>query len=114
MPQVSKTDARVAMSIRETIINKLSAALAPDFLEVIDESERHHGHAGWREGGETHFRVRIATRHFAGQSRLAQHRIVMDLLDAELKGGVHALAIEIVPAEGPIANNVPIAPPGAR
>jgi BolA family transcriptional regulator, general stress-responsive regulator len=91
------------MSVRDIIINKLTQAFTPDYLDVIDESERHRGHGGWREGGETHFRVRIATHYFAGKSRLAQHRAVMDALKAEIEGGVHALAVEIVPAEGPIS-----------
>lgn len=84
------------MSVRAKIVSKLTARFAPDHLEVIDESERHRGHAGWREGGDTHFRVRIAARHFDGLSRLEQHRAVMDALDDELKAGVHALAVEIV------------------
>lgn len=95
------------MSVRDILIEKLTTQLAPDFLEVIDESERHHGHAGWREGGETHFRVRIATRHFAGKSRLAQHRMVMETLKDEIDGGVHALAVEIVPSEGPVVPQTP-------
>lgn len=86
------------MAVRDIIAQKLAAAFQPEVLEVIDESHRHHGHAGWREGGETHFRVRIATRHFAGRSRLAQHRAVMETLDAELRAGVHALAVEVLPA----------------
>ena len=90
------------MSIRETIIEKLSDKFAPDYLEVIDDSQKHRGHAGWREGGDTHFRVRIATRHFAGMNRLAQHRAVMDALDAELNGGVHALAIEVIAPGAPV------------
>jgi BolA protein len=89
------------MSIRDTIAEKLNEAYAPVHLEVIDESNRHQGHAGWREGGETHFRVRIATRHFAGLGRVAQHRAVMETLDSEIKGGVHALAIEVLPVDGP-------------
>ncbi|MEO5806554.1 BolA family protein [Devosia sp.] len=89
------------MSVRDTIIEKLSASFAPAHLEVIDESNKHFGHAGWREGGETHFRVRIATRHFDGKARIAQHRDIMSVLDAELKGRVHALAIEVLPPEGP-------------
>jgi BolA protein len=89
------------MSASDTITAKLTEKFAPAFLEVIDESMQHHGHAGWREGGETHFRVRIATRHFDGMSRIAQHRAVMDALDAELKGSVHALAIEVLPSDGP-------------
>ncbi|MBN9365011.1 MULTISPECIES: BolA family protein [unclassified Devosia] len=84
------------MSVRDTIAEKLSVKFAPTHLEVIDESEKHRGHGGYREGGETHFRVRIASPLFTGQSRLAQHRAVMEVLDAELKAGVHALAVEVV------------------
>lgn len=90
------------MSTRDTLIEKLTLHLDPSFLEVIDESEGHRGHSGWRDGGETHFKVRIATRHFAGLSRLAQHRMVMDTLKDDIEGGVHALAVEIVPATGSI------------
>ena len=89
------------MSARQTIIAKLTDRFAPVFLDVIDESNKHHGHAGWREGGETHFRVRIATRHFDGLSRVAQHRAVMDTLETELKDRVHALAIDVLPVDGP-------------
>jgi BolA protein len=89
------------MSVRDTIAQKLSIKFAPSHLEVIDESEKHRGHAGHRPGGETHFRVRIATEQFAGQTRLAQHRAVMEALDAELKGGVHALAVEVINSGGP-------------
>lgn len=89
------------MSVKDTMTAKLSSRFAPAFLDVIDESMLHHGHAGWREGGETHFRVRIATAHFDGLSRIAQHRAVMETLDAELKDRVHALAIDVLPVAGP-------------
>ena len=89
------------MSARDTITAKLTSKFAPAFLDVIDESMLHHGHAGWREGGETHFRVRIATRHFDGMSRVAQHRAVNEVLAAELQDPVHALAIEVLPVDGP-------------
>lgn len=82
------------MTIRATITDKLTAAFAPLSLAVIDESENHRGHGGWREGGETHFRVRLVSAAFAGKSRLDRHRMVNQVLDAELKGRVHALAIE--------------------
>ncbi len=91
------------MSVKDTLTAKLTAKFAPAFLDVIDESNKHVGHAGWREGGETHVRVRIATRHFDGLSRVAQHRLVMETLDAELKGRVHALAIDVLPVDGPFA-----------
>ncbi|HRK24528.1 MAG TPA: BolA family protein [Beijerinckiaceae bacterium] len=81
------------MTFKTRIATKL-ATLSPLHLEVIDESHRHHGHAGWKEGGETHFRVIVTASAFAGQSRLARHRIINALLADELKERVHALAIE--------------------
>jgi BolA family transcriptional regulator, general stress-responsive regulator len=89
------------MPARDTITAKLTSKFAPAFLDVIDESSLHHGHAGWREGGETHFRVRIATRHFDGMSRVAQHRAVNETLAELMDNPIHALAIEVLPAEGP-------------
>ena len=75
------------MSMRDAILEKLSVEFSPDHLEVIDESARHKGHAGWREGGETHFKVRIATRQFDGKSRLAQHRAILLERVAQLLAG---------------------------
>lgn len=86
---------------RERIAEKLTAAFSPSELDVVDESERHHGHAGWREGGETHFRVRIVSQDFAGKSRVDRHRMVNATLADELAGGVHALAVSAkAPGEG--------------
>jgi BolA protein len=81
------------MATRERIIEKLTAAFGPSALEVIDESEQHHGHTGWREGGETHFRVKIVSGAFAGKGRVDRHRMVNAVLAVELSGGVHALAV---------------------
>lgn len=77
----------------ERITTKLQEALAPQRLNVIDESHQHQGHGGWREGGETHFRVDIVSQAFAGKSRLERHRLVNAALAQELTDGVHALAI---------------------
>ena len=82
------------MSVKDTITKKLTEAFQPIEIDVRDESHLHAGHSGWREGGETHFRVRIISTAFAGQSRLARHRAVNDLLAQELQNSVHALAIE--------------------
>lgn len=90
------------MSVKDTLTAKLTSKFAPAFLDVIDESMQHHGHAGWREGGETHFRVRIATRHFDGMSRLAQHRAINEALDEDLRGQVHALSIEVLPVDSSV------------
>ena len=80
--------------IRAGIEAKLTAALAPQFLEVIDESHRHagHGHHHHPEG-ETHFRVEIVSNAFDGKSRIERHRMINALLCEELAGRVHALAI---------------------
>jgi len=74
---------------------KLTAAFAPDHLEVIDESEQHLGHGGWREGGQTHFRVVLKSPAFDGLSRVERSRAVHAALREELEGGVHALALEL-------------------
>ena len=90
------------MPVRDAIVQKLLAKFAPTHLEVIDESSRHQGHAGSRPGGETHFRVRITSPQLSG-TRVAQHRAIMETLDAELTSGVHALAIEVLPSGSPQA-----------
>lgn len=82
------------MSRHDRIAAALKDAFHPAEVEVLDESERHHGHAGWREGGETHFRVRVVAEAFAGRSRVDRHRLVQDALKGEFASGLHALAIE--------------------
>jgi BolA family transcriptional regulator, general stress-responsive regulator len=80
--------------VGKAIEAKLKAAFTPDALSVIDESSQHAGHAGANVLGESHFRVRIKAQAFRGQTRVAQHRMVNGVLAEELKGRVHALAIE--------------------
>lgn len=80
--------------VEREIRQRLEAAFAPEALEVVDESESHRGHAGYPEGGQSHFRVRLAASALSGQSRLARHRAVHAALGAELIGRIHALAIE--------------------
>ncbi len=74
---------------------RLREKLSPVALEVIDESAQHHGHAGANGTGfGTHFRVRIASGLFAGQTAVARHRLVYDALQDFIDQGLHALAIE--------------------
>jgi BolA protein len=80
--------------VAETIERKLRQALSPSALTITDESHLHQGHAGHRPGGESHFRVMLEVAAFAGQSRVARQRIVYRVLAEELKGPVHALALE--------------------
>ncbi len=64
-------------------------------LEVIDESEAHRGHAGYPEGGQSHFRVRIKAPELAPMSRIARHRAIHAVIGPELIARIHALAIEV-------------------
>lgn len=87
---------RVASRVRA----KLTAALAPERLEIIDESHRHAGHAGARPEGETHFRVEIVSAAFEGQPRVLRQRRVHEILADELKTDIHALSlVTLTPAE---------------
>lgn len=70
----------------------LERQLAPAQLLVEDESARHAGHPGAREGG--HFRVRVVSDRFRGLSRVARHRMVYQAVEPLLGKGVHALAID--------------------
>ncbi len=88
------------MSVAETIRAKLTEALAPQALDIADESARHRGHAGWRPGGETHFRVSVVAAAFEGKSRVERQRMIYGILAEELAEQVHALALETrTPAE---------------
>jgi BolA family transcriptional regulator, general stress-responsive regulator len=91
---------RVMGAIADSIRDKLTAAFEPLRLEVEDDSARHHGHAGAREGGESHFNVVIEARAFAGAARVARQRMVYQALAEELAGPVHALSLRaLAPGE---------------
>jgi BolA protein len=81
-------------TVRDRITRTLTEAFQPRRLEVVDESDRHKGHAGHRPGGESHFRIRIAAEAFRGKSRLEIHRAINAALADEIAAGLHALAIE--------------------
>jgi BolA protein len=89
------TSGRVAGKLRE----KLEAAFAPSALEIEDESSRHAGHSGAREGGESHFRVRIVSDAFAGLSRVERQRRVYAIVKHEIDAGLHALALTTLTPE---------------
>ncbi|CTP85247.1 BolA family protein [Xanthomonas graminis] len=92
-PAASETAARRVERIRAA----LQAAFAPQALEVEDDSHRHAGHAGARDG-RGHFNVRIVSAAFADMAPLARHRAVYAALGAMMKTDVHALSIR---AEAP-------------
>lgn len=87
-------------AILEAIQHKLTTAFQPMRLEVQDDSARHHGHAGARPGGESHFNVTIESAAFAGQPKVARQRMVYRALAEELAGPVHALSVKaLAPGE---------------
>jgi BolA protein len=86
-------------AVATAIDNKLRTKFAPTRLSVEDESSKHHGHAGWREGGETHFKVEIVSAVFDGQNRVARQRLVYAALKDELDAGLHALALTTLTPE---------------
>lgn len=88
------------MNNRVALIRERLAALAPVELDVEDESHRHVGHAGARDG-RGHFRVRVVSGAFAGLAPLARHRAVYAALGELMQTDIHALAIDArAPGEG--------------
>jgi BolA protein len=83
------------MSKAEKIRSKLAEALTPTSLEVIDDSESHRGHAGYQDGGESHFHVVIRSHVFEGKTRIARHRAVHAALGKELVASIHALSMDL-------------------
>ncbi len=78
----------------DRIRHKLTDALSPTALEIEDQSHQHAGHAGAREGGETHFHVEVASERFADLNRVARQRLVYGVLKDELAERVHALTVK--------------------
>lgn len=92
------------MSVSDTIRARLAAAFAPAELDVQDQSARHAGHAGATRDdgshGETHFHVRIVSDAFEGVGRVERQRRIHAALEAEFKGGLHALSLSaLTPTE---------------
>eukprot|EP00850_Spirogloea_muscicola_P002661 SM000010S04299 [mRNA] locus=s10:883459:884719:+ [translate_table: standard] len=78
----------------EAIRVKLEKALQPSQLVVEDVSHQHAGHAGVDAGSsETHFNVKVVSKAFTGKTAVQRHKVVYDLLDAELRSGLHALSL---------------------
>ena len=91
------------------------AGLEPLAIDVRDDSASHVGHAGAASGGG-HYQLRLVSARFAGQSKIARHRLVYDLLADLMQREIHALAmnllapdeVERAPASGP--NNADFSP----
>ena len=83
------------MALSQIIEDKLREAFAPETLSVEDESEKHRGHAGYKEGGDSHFRVHIKAASFGPLTRIQRHRAVHEALGTEVMTRLHALALHI-------------------
>lgn len=89
------------MRVEEEITQKLRDAFAPISLEVVNDSDRHRGHAGSPGTGQSHFTIKVVSESFAGKSRVERHRMINEVLAEELAGKIHALAISaLAPGEG--------------
>lgn len=83
------------MTVADELRDKLQAAFDLQHLEVIDDSEQHRGHAGYQEGGQSHFNIVIKSLAFESMSRIQRHRAVHEALGKELVGRIHALSMQI-------------------
>jgi BolA protein len=81
-----------------TIRSRLEAAFKPDELDIVDDSHRHAGHAGARDG-RGHFTVRIVSRQFAAKKTLERHRLVYAALGTLMQTDIHALAVSALTPE---------------
>ena len=87
------------MSTADRIEEKLTAALAPSRLDIVDESAQHAGHVGARAEGETHFRLTVVADAFASKTRVERQRLIYQILAEELAGGIHALALKTLASD---------------
>lgn len=78
---------------------RLDAAFAPESLEIIDDSHRHAGHAGAKDG-RGHFRVRIVSERFVGTKTLERHRMVYAALGSLMQTDIHALSVTALGPDG--------------
>ena len=81
------------MSVAGEMRRRLEAALAPERLELIDDSAAHAGHAGAAPGGNTHWRLTVVSAQFAGKPTVARHRLVYQALGDLMQNPIHALQI---------------------
>jgi len=85
------------------IKERLIAAFDPAALEVVDESHKHVGHAGAKDG-RGHFAVTIVSARFAGRKALERHRMVYEALDALMHTDIHALSVRAAATDNELQN----------
>lgn len=82
--------------MEDIIRKKLTDALVPERLEVINESHLHAGHAGDNGSGQSHFKVLVVSKDLAALPKVLAQRQIYDVLSDELKNGIHALSIKVL------------------
>lgn len=88
------------MKIQSAIKEKITAALSPASLEIIDDSASHAGHAGAHPEGESHFKVVVVSSRFDGKNRVERQRMVYDAIKDEMSNHIHALELKtLTPSE---------------
>ena len=73
------------------LLRQRLSVLQPESISIEDESHRHAGHAGARDGG--HYQLQIVAQAFAGKSTIARHRMIYDAAGDLMRGRIHALSI---------------------
>ena len=82
------------MNYADLIEKKLRECFEPDLLKALDESELHRGHAGFKEGKQTHFRLVISAKNFEEMSRISRERAIHKALGSGIMQNIHALTIK--------------------
>lgn len=99
-PYIGAMDTRAKGPVATEIESRLRLALNPSHLLVINDSEKHRGHAGHDASGESHFTVELVSTAFMGATRVARQRMVNDALRDLLANKIHALSIRaLAPGE---------------
>lgn len=95
------------MSVEQSIFEKLTTALSPVYLEVINESDNHHV----PPNSETHFKVVVVSEAFEAKRLIGRHRMINELLVDEFANGMHALSMyTFTPSEWDAETDVPVSP----
>jgi BolA protein len=84
------------MSIKDVIYKTIAESFMPEKLEIIDESNKHAGHAGSHPQGESHFLIRISASAFAGKSRVEREKLLRKAIDTATPRDIHSISFEFV------------------
>lgn len=88
------------MSLTDQIKQKLTEALKPEYMELINNSHKHVGHAGHDGSGESHYQLIVVSYIFENCSKIQRHRMINNVIEDEFRAGLHAFSIKaFTPAE---------------